>query len=87
MKHEFFGDIDWELLLQRKPTGNFTPDLPRYSIKDFVDEFKESTLTAEQQHELYYGKQEQSKLKDHLDKAWVPNWDYVRNPELLGNKN
>ena len=49
---------------------------PKYSLEDFIDEFKESTLTPDQIDELYYGKPEESKLKEKLKSCWVSDWEY-----------
>ena len=39
MQHPFFLDINWQLLLEKKATGLFEPEMPKYTIQDFVDEF------------------------------------------------
>lgn len=45
MDHPFFAEINWVDLINKKMTGSYLVEPPRYSIQDFVDEFKESTLT------------------------------------------
>jgi hypothetical protein len=79
MEHPFFSDINWKELYNKRETGKYVPDPPRYSTKDFDEEFKDTTLTPKQIDELFNGKAEESQLKDKIkNNNWVDDWDFVR---------
>ena len=42
MRHQFFSNIDWDALLKKQKTGNFVPKIPKYTTKDFEEEFQET---------------------------------------------
>lgn len=43
----------------KQKTGLFSPEAPRFTIQDFMDEFRDSTLSQKQIEELYYDKQDE----------------------------
>ena len=45
MNHPFFAPINWDDLISKRKTGNFVPPPPRYSTKDFEEEFTETEFT------------------------------------------
>jgi len=42
MRHQFFSNIDWVALFNKQKTGNFVPKIPKYTTKDFEEEFQET---------------------------------------------
>ena len=83
MNHPFFLSINWEDLIAKKMTGNFVPDPPRYSIKDFEDEFTETEFTQMEINELYHGKfVDPTKEKKYQR---ISGWEY-RRPEEEAKK-
>jgi len=55
MSHPFFANIDWQSLIDKRPTGNYVAQPPKYSIDDYLQVLTSSEFTDEEIDDIFNG--------------------------------
>lgn len=87
MDHPFFVNIDWNLLRQKKPTGNFWPDKPKCTIEDYQIAFPTTELNDEEIDQIYNGDEYEDDSEENPFFGHVQDWEFDADVITGKNKN